>query len=300
MRITNRMMVENSLRYINDNQEAIYKLEQQIATGKKIEYASDDPATAVTSMSLRSSLNMSNAYLNTMYTTNDWMSATEKAMKDITELATRALTLAQSSISDTQGADERAITGKEMESIILQAVEIANTNHLGNYIFSGFQVNTVPFTYTPPATPPALGTVTYNGDTSDIVRTISPGHNITININGDATFTPLIQAIDSIRLALETNDTTALQTAVNTQLQPAIDNLILTRTTTGARQRDLQTIISRTEKTQTQIKALLSTREDIKAAEAISELQLWKTSYQIVLEVNSQVLSALNLFDYLD
>jgi flagellar hook-associated protein 3 FlgL len=294
------MMVENSLRYINDNQEAIYKLEQQIATGKKIEYASDDPATAVTSMSLRSSLNMSNAYLNTMYTTNDWMSATEKAMKDITELATRALTLAQSSISDTQGADERAITGKEMESIILQAVEIANTNHLGNYIFSGFQVNTVPFTYTPPATPPALGTVTYNGDTSDIVRTISPGHNITININGDATFTPLIQAIDSIRLALETNDTTALQTAVNTQLQPAIDNLILTRTTTGARQRDLQTIISRTEKTQTQIKALLSTREDIKAAEAISELQLWKTSYQIVLEVNSQVLSALNLFDYLD
>jgi flagellar hook-associated protein 3 FlgL len=294
------MMVENSLRYINDNQEAIYKLEQQIATGKKIEYASDDPATAVTSMSLRSSLNMSNAYLNTMYTTNDWMSATEKAMKDITELATRALTLAQSSISDTQGADERAITGKEMESIILQAVEIANTNHLGNYIFSGFQVNTVPFTYTPPATPPALGTVTYNGDTSDIVRTISPGHNITININGDATFTPLIQAIDSIRLALETNDTTALQTAVNTQLQPAIDNLILTRTTTGARQRDLQTIISRTEKTQTQIKALLSTREDIKAAEAISELQLWKTSYQIVLEVNSQALSALNLFDYLD
>jgi flagellar hook-associated protein 3 FlgL len=300
MRITNRMMVENSLRYINDNQEAIYKLEQQIATGKKIQYASDDPATAVTSMSLRSSLNMSNAYLNTMYTTNDWMSATEKAMKDITELATRALTLAQSSISDTQGADERAITGREMESIILQAVEIGNTNHLGNYIFSGFQVNTVPFTYTPPATPPALGTVTYNGDTSDIVRTISPGHNITTNINGNTTFTPLIQAIDSIRLALETNDTTALQTAVNTQLQPAIDNLILTRTTTGARQRDLQTIISRTEKTQTQIKALLSTREDIKAAEAISELQLWKTSYQVVLEVNSQALSALNLFDYLD
>jgi flagellar hook-associated protein 3 FlgL len=301
MRITQRMIVENSLKYINENQESIAYLERKISSGKEIGVASDNPNIAVASLTLRSSLKMNDAYLATMSASDNWMAATEKGLADIVELAKRTLDLSSASLSDTQGANERLITSREIAAILDQGIEIGNTNLSGSYIFAGFQVDTAPFTYTPPPAPPppALGTVTYNGDMNNIVRSVGPGHNLTINIDGNTTFFALFDSMDRIRVALENNDTVALRTAIDTNLRPALDRIIMTRTTTGARQRDLQSIIDRTEKTQIQMKNLISKREDTKIADAVTELRLYENSYQAVLEVNRRALSTLNLFDYL-
>ena len=56
MRITNKMMSGNSLSNINTNKEYLDKLNNQMATEKKITRPSDDPIIAIRALRLRSNL----------------------------------------------------------------------------------------------------------------------------------------------------------------------------------------------------------------------------------------------------
>ncbi len=42
-------------------------------------------------------------------------------------------------LSDTMGAESRATIAEEIDGLIKEAVDIANTKHLDRYIFSGSQ-----------------------------------------------------------------------------------------------------------------------------------------------------------------
>ena len=70
-------------------------------------------------------------------------------------------------------------------------------------------------------------------------------------------------------------------------------------TTNGARQREVRLTKDRLEKSQIELKSLLSQKEDVNLTEAISYLQHQQTVYQTVLEVGKRAISALSLFDLL-
>ena len=50
MRITNKVMQNNSLRNINNNKVQQDKFNTQLATGKKVDKPSDDPVVAIRSL----------------------------------------------------------------------------------------------------------------------------------------------------------------------------------------------------------------------------------------------------------
>ena len=56
MRITNGMMINNTLSHINQNKLNVDKYNTQEATGKKIQRPSDDPVIAVRALRFRSQL----------------------------------------------------------------------------------------------------------------------------------------------------------------------------------------------------------------------------------------------------
>ena len=58
-------------------------------------------------------------------------------------------------LSDTSGAETRVTISEEIDGILKEVIDIANTKHLGRYIFSGFTTDTQPFnpTLTDPADP---------------------------------------------------------------------------------------------------------------------------------------------------
>ena len=63
--------------------------------------------------------------------------------------------------------------------------------------------------------------------------------------------------------------------------------------------RNKKTVTERIEKTQLEIKSLLSKKEDVNMAEAIVNLRRQETVYQSVLEVGHRAISAMSLFDML-
>ena len=81
MRITNRMLAENSIGYMSDGLEQLSELQTRVATGKVIQTPADNPTVAVASLSMRSTLATNQAYLDTSYVTRDWLNANELALK---------------------------------------------------------------------------------------------------------------------------------------------------------------------------------------------------------------------------
>lgn len=64
MRITNGMLINNSLSNINNNKSTMDRLNIQLASEKKIQRASDDPITAIRALRFRSTLAEIDQYID--------------------------------------------------------------------------------------------------------------------------------------------------------------------------------------------------------------------------------------------
>lgn len=295
MRVTNKMMMDNAIGHMNDNLERLSALQEKASTGKVFQNLSDDPGRAATALSLRTSLKVNQNYLDNDAVVNDWLSANESQLGHMMTLGTRANNLVLQGIPDTMTHSERAALATELDEILVQAVDIANSRHNGKYIFAGFRTKSP----TPPFTLDAAhSVVTANDDTHSIQLDISPGQTMTTNFIGSAVFDSFFRALVSARDALSSDDSGQIQAALAT-LQSALDPVATARTTNGARQRQLNLTMDTMESTKIQLKSLLSSKEDVNMAEAISQLRLQETTYESVIQVSQRSINTINLFDVL-
>ncbi|PWH18097.1 MAG: flagellar hook-associated protein 3 [Anaerolineae bacterium] len=302
MRITQRMMTERAIEYMDENLKRLYQLQEKVASGKEFLRPSDNPSGVTSALNLRSVLKMNNAYLDSAATTESWMSATDFALIQTTQLATRALNLTRQGMTDTLGTEQRNTLAAELDMVLQQVLSVANTNHQGSYIFGGLKTLNPPFALIDSNSDSTLDSVVRNGDNGTIYRLISPNLTVAQNISGYELFPELLEAIMDARDALrnngDPNQFNQLQSAIGA-LETQINRVNEALTTNGARQREVRLTKDRLEKSQIELKSLLSQKEDVNMTEAISYLQHQQTVYQTVLEVGKRAISALSLFDLL-
>jgi flagellar hook-associated protein 3 FlgL len=285
------MLADRASQSISDNLERLSALQTKAASGKRFSKASDDPGAVRATLGLRSSMQSTQAYLETATGSGDWLSAAEVNLGELVDLATQAVNLALEGVSDTQDAARPFLAG-EMDELLGQAIQIANGTHAGNYLFAGYQTQTKPFALVA-GSPDVVG---YNGDAGLIQRNIGPGQSVTVNVDGDATFSPLFAAIIESRDALAGGVASAIQTSV-THLQTALSQVAEARSLVGARQRQVTASIQRLQDAHNSLAGLLSQKEDANLAEVITELRHQETVFQSALEVGNRTLATLNLFD---
>jgi len=305
MRVTERMMTDNAINYMTESKSLMSMLQEKTATGKQFSRASDNPSAAVSALNLKSTIETSKGYLNTTSLTESWMSATDTSLQSMIKVAKQALKLAQDGVSDTQGTEERASLAAEMDVLLQEGIDLGNTKYQDSYIFAGFKVTTTPFSGVDNNADGLYDAVAYAGDDKDhgtILRTVGPGQSIAQNITGEVAFTAIFQGIIQARNALNdpntASDKTALESAM-AALNQGITDLNNASTTNGARQRQVKSIGERLESTQIELASLLSQKEDVNMAEAISLMTAQENVYQAVLEVGQRTISALNLFQML-
>ena len=83
MRITNKLMVDNAIQNMSSNLERMSKLQGKLAAGKQFQVASEEPARASVSLSLRSNLRTMESYADTAETIRNWMIATDNALDQL-------------------------------------------------------------------------------------------------------------------------------------------------------------------------------------------------------------------------
>jgi flagellar hook-associated protein 3 FlgL len=307
MRITHQMTANNAIQYMSENLEKVSDLQTKLASQKRFQVASEDPARASTSLSLRSNLKTLESYADTADMTQNWMIATDNAFDKMDELGIRATNLILRAINDTMSGSERANPmAVEMQDLMNQAVELGNTSVNGQFIFSGYQVNSKAFELVDSAAPlldyqgnpftPKV--VNYLGDTGIMQRNLGPDQSVTLNVRGDQALDGVLQNLVTATNALKQNDTATLQTLL-TSLKSSLTTMSEYRTSNGARLRQVESAADYLTTMQIETKSLLSKNEDMNMAEGITLLANQQTTYDAVLQVSQRAISALSLFDYL-
>ena len=307
MRITNRMMVDNAIHNMSENLEKVSKLQGKLSTGKQFQVASEDPARASVSLSLRSNLRTLESYADTAEATRNWMTATDNAFEQMDTIGIRATNLILRGLNDTFSGSERATAlATEMQDLLNQAIELGNTSENNQFIFAGYQVNNKAFELVDSATTlldyqgntftPKI--VNYLGDQGIMQRNLGPDQSVTLNVRGDQALNGILQNLVLAGNALKQNDTTSLATIL-TNLRASLDTMEQFRTSNGARLRQVESATDFLETMKIETKSLLSKNEDINMAEGIALLANQETTYSAVLEVSQRAISALSLFDYL-
>ena len=89
MRITHGMIQESLLRNISNDFSRLAKVQQQVATGKRIHTVSDDPVAALTSMRAASGIRAIGQYQRNSSAARARLDAEESVLTQMTDLLAR-------------------------------------------------------------------------------------------------------------------------------------------------------------------------------------------------------------------
>ncbi len=181
MRITENLIALNFLRRTGDTLSRMAAAQEQMASGRKLLKPSDDPLAMSKSLAIRHELRSVAAWSDNASSATAFMSSTEDAMQEISDLLSRGKELILAGNNDTTdptGAEAQAL---ELRSIVEALIQISNRDIGGRSIFGGRETNT-------PAYSRIGGNVVYRGDDGDILEQLGKGLLVGINLNGPQAF----------------------------------------------------------------------------------------------------------------
>lgn len=138
MRITNSMLSSNFLYDLNNNLQNMQSLQQQMATNKKINRASDDPLAAAKIIELNTQISQNDQYNTNISETADWLNVTDTTLGQVGNVFQRLNELLISGGGNAAySPDEKQSIKDEINQNIEQLSQVLNTNYDGKYIFGG-------------------------------------------------------------------------------------------------------------------------------------------------------------------
>lgn len=170
MRMTNKIMQNNSLYNINNNKVLQDKLSTQMSTQKKITRPSDDPVIAIRALRLRSDVSTISQYYEKnapdaeswLKVTGDALNTTTQVLKDMKEQSTKG------SVKDATTEDLDIIL-TQLKALRDEYYSTGNVDYAGRYVFTGYRTDTT-LTYTEDTTQKFSITEQINTDVIDTVN----------------------------------------------------------------------------------------------------------------------------------
>ena len=142
MRITNKIIQNNSLSNINTNKLLQDKLSTQISTSKKLERPSDDPIVALRSLRLRTSVNQTDQFLNkNVQDAASWLQVTEDAIGTLSDIITDMRKQYVKGTSDNLTVADRQIIIENLTSLAAEVYNTGNVDFAGRSVFTGYRTN---------------------------------------------------------------------------------------------------------------------------------------------------------------
>jgi flagellar hook-associated protein 3 FlgL len=184
MRISTSMMYDLGVGSIQQQSAALTKTSQQVATGRRILTPADDPVAAARVLEVSQSKALNTQYdVNTDSATSA-LGMEETALASVGNLIQDVRTIAINAGNPTLDHSNLATLATDLRGRYQELLGIANsTDGNGQYMFSGYQGATKPFTETVPGP-----VVTYNGDQGQRLMQISPSRQLAVSDAGSDVF----------------------------------------------------------------------------------------------------------------
>ena len=147
MRITNKIMQNNSLYNINNNKVAEDTLNTMMSTGKKITRPSEDPVIAIRALRLRSNVvQLSQYYEKNAKDAESWLNVTADALSTVTAVLTDCVKQATKGANKDLTLDDLDTIVTQIDSLAKEYYSTGNVDFAGRYVFTGYRTET-PLTF---------------------------------------------------------------------------------------------------------------------------------------------------------
>ncbi len=182
MRISTALLYQTGSDSIGRSQSDLLRTQQQIAAGKRMLTAADDPVAAAQALVTRQSQGETDRYVANVSAAKDALGLNDSVLGQITEVLQNVRTSALEAGNGALTDADRSSVAADLKSHLDALLSLANSRDgNGNYLFSGFQTTTQPFAQTG-------ATVAYSGDQGQRVLEVSPGRTMEISQTGSALF----------------------------------------------------------------------------------------------------------------
>ena len=219
---------------------------QELSSGVSITSISQNPVASGENVLLLNQIQQDDSFTQNSNLVTGQLQVADSTLGSVVTQLTQAISLATEANNGTLNASNVKSVSNQISGILDEVQSLANTSYQGQYIFSGAQTSTTPFSTSTGITP---AVTTYNGD-SDINYLETPdGQKIQLNVPGNQVFlgagtNSVFGALNAlvadyqtgtVNTAQAVNDTTALSTALGYvgQQRVTIDNSISQVTAAG-------------------------------------------------------------------
>jgi len=299
MRVTSQMIFTQFNYNLQNSMNNIYQTDEQISTGQKLNKPSDDPAAMASIVSGKAQLSAIAGYQDAVTSANQLLNTTSTALNSLYTLISNAKSIGDAATSGT--AQDMTNYASLMGNVIQSAIDIANTQVNGRYIFSGYGSNN-------PAVDKTTGVLTATSTADKIYIQVNNGTSVNVNITAAGLIssaapldnTTVIGALKGLQTAIQNNDQTGIQSGL-TALGNLSSAVVSTQSDIGTRLDLLQSESKILTANDTNItnnvsdKLMLSTTD---IARLTVESQQQQTALTSLRSITSSVLSN-SLFDFL-
>lgn len=306
MRITNIYMANGVLYGIQDNLSKLARSQEQLATSKRLLRLSDDPTVIDQFMSIKATLSYNEQYKKNIDDGISYLDMSDSVMGALGDILKTAKDLTLQAANSTYNAEDRKVTAQQIDKLIDQVVDLANTTVGDKYIFAGTKNSTPPF-----SRDPATGVITYSGDLNAIMREVLAGTDYRIDqqaisttpgspgvfgegtLTGAGTYTVgdgIFQVLKDLKDRLENNQVDDLQTSIS-EIDRVSDGILQKRTAVGARQRHFDLLSEQLLDQEVKLIENLTNVEGADMAKLSIQLAQQKLAYQASLASGANILN---------
>ena len=293
MRITNSLQYGSFQQNIGSSLENLNEVQNQISTGKKLTTFSDDPAGASQSLALRSAVADNVQFQRDADSAKSYLSAADSALSRVSTIVQSARQIAVQSANSSQSPASLAALGSQIDGIIQQVTQLANTDLHGTYLFGGTQTKT----------PPYDAAQNYAGNTQPLSTAIGTGYQIQTSAVGSAVFGPAFDALKSLKQHLAdgaagTPGALDSLSADIARVDTGLSTVNAAQAALGAKIVSVDTVKQQLAQAKNSYEESISSIEDVDLATAYVKLQSATNVYQASLSTTAKAFQY-SLADYL-
>ena len=184
-RITQGMLYSRAL---TDVQRGLYRysrLQQEVATGRRINRPSDDPAAALRVLPLRNDLANLQQLAGNVSLARETLDTSTASLEDASAIMQRTRELTTQAANGTLSESDRQSIGAEVDQLLSQLLSIANSRRGDRYLFGGTANGDAPFATVRDG---AGSRVLYSGNHESLEIDVAPGVSTSLNVPGDGIF----------------------------------------------------------------------------------------------------------------
>lgn len=299
MRISTQMFFESGAASLGQVQTSLLKTQLQIASGRRILTAADDPVGAARALEVTQSQSLNTQLGVNRQHAKSALSEVEVVLSSVTELLQDVRTTVIAAGNGTLSDTERGFMATDLSGRLDQLLGLANSRDaMGNYMFAGFRTDAPAFSKD------ALGVVSYDGDTGQRLIQVDASRQMSVTAPGSTVFQgggqDVFATLGSLINLLNTPGVPPaadLETAL-TNIDLGLDNILTVRAAVGSRLQELDALDYAGEDRNLQYSQLLSELQDLDYTKAITQL----SQQQITLEAAQKSfvkVSGLSLFNFI-